>query len=315
MNRGEGDSPRHPIRVVARRTGLTPAVLRAWEKRYGVVVPARADGGQRLYSDNEVSRLSLLLRAVKEGRSISQVASMPTQELRGLVREDGVERRNIGITESLVGPACIEVLETAQRAVDEMDPEGLERILARGALAFPILTVIDDIVVPLLSRIRTGGPSGRVGAAREDLAIVVIRGFLEWVVRAVDVGEGAPVLVAATVAGEGDELGALLSVVSGAVEGWKGLFLGPRLPAEEIAATALRLEAEVVTLFCAEPLAAQALPGEIMKLRRRLPADVHLLVGGPLAVEKEMGTPPEGVTVLPTLAELRASLRELGSSR
>jgi len=41
MNTERGDTARHPIRVVSRRTGLTPALLRAWEKRYGVVTPSR----------------------------------------------------------------------------------------------------------------------------------------------------------------------------------------------------------------------------------------------------------------------------------
>ena len=59
--------PRHPIRVVARRTGLTPAVLRAWERRYKVVEPSRSEGGQRLYSDLDVRRLAVIAQAL-EGR-------------------------------------------------------------------------------------------------------------------------------------------------------------------------------------------------------------------------------------------------------
>jgi hypothetical protein len=51
---------RHPMRLVVLRTGLTPDLLRAWEKRYGVVTPIRSRGGQRLYSDADVERLSQL---------------------------------------------------------------------------------------------------------------------------------------------------------------------------------------------------------------------------------------------------------------
>ena len=87
MDKQASESGRHPIRVVARRTGLTPAVLRAWEKRYGVVDPTRTEGGQRLYSDEDVRRLSLLRQAVEEGRSISQVVELTTEELQGLVME------------------------------------------------------------------------------------------------------------------------------------------------------------------------------------------------------------------------------------
>jgi len=309
------DSPRHPIRIVARRTGLTPAALRAWEKRYGVVVPSRTEGGQRLYSDEDVLRLSLLHRAVEEGRSISQVAAMCTEELQGLVREDDVERCRFGVSEPLVGSSGTEILENAKRAVDQMDSGKLERVLTRGVMVFSVPKVIDDIVVPLLSWIGAAWQSGRIGPAHEHLAIVVIRGFLEWVLRTVDVGDGAPVLVGATLAGERHELGALLSVVSGAAEGWKGLFVGPDLPAEEIVSAALRLEAEVVTLSCVTLPTAQAVPREIMKIRMSLPAGVHLIVGGAMVASDEMVVRREGVSGLPTFPELRARLRKLGSSR
>jgi len=46
----DAEVPRYPVRVVAARTGLSPHVLRAWERRYQVVVPTRSEGGQRLYS-------------------------------------------------------------------------------------------------------------------------------------------------------------------------------------------------------------------------------------------------------------------------
>jgi MerR family transcriptional regulator, light-induced transcriptional regulator len=64
----------HPIGVVARRTGVSLHVLRAWERRYGVVEPVRTEGGQRLYSDADVARLRLLRQVTEAGRNISQVA-------------------------------------------------------------------------------------------------------------------------------------------------------------------------------------------------------------------------------------------------
>lgn len=313
MNTERSDVPRHPIRVVARRTGLTPAALRAWEKRYAVVVPSRTEGGQRLYSDEDVERLALLHRAVEEGRSISQVAAMSTEELQDLVREDEVERRAPPAPEPLDGASASRVLEKAQRAVTRMDPGELERVLTRAALAFPVPTVVDDIVVPLLTRIGTAWEAGRVGPAHEHLGTVVIRRFLEWMLGTVDVGTEAPVMVSATPAGEKHELGALLSAVSGAAEGWRGIFLGPDFPAEEIVSAALRLEAEVVTLSCVDPRTAPTLPAEIATVRERLPADVHLVVGGALAVSRKGSLEGEGVEILPTFEALREKLRNLGA--
>ncbi|UCC49299.1 MAG: MerR family transcriptional regulator, partial [Gemmatimonadota bacterium] len=79
---------RHPIRIVARRTGLSRDVLRAWELRHGAVEPERTPAGQRLYSDDDIERLRLIQRSLEAGRRIGQVAGLPTEELARLVGED-----------------------------------------------------------------------------------------------------------------------------------------------------------------------------------------------------------------------------------
>ena len=78
------DTPRHPVRLVASRTGLSPHVLRAWERRYGVVAPHRSAGGQRLYSDHDVERLRQLRQLTGRGHSISRIASLSLADLQRL---------------------------------------------------------------------------------------------------------------------------------------------------------------------------------------------------------------------------------------
>jgi hypothetical protein len=79
-------------------------------------------------------------------------------------------------------------------------------------------------------------------------------------------------------------------------------------------AAAIRLKAKVVTLSCVDPLTAEGLLGEVKKIRGQLPAEVCLLLGGPMAVSKGMALTVGGVEVLGTFEELRANLRKLGSS-
>ena len=76
MERTPQERPRHPMGVVADRTGLTPHVLRAWERRYGAVEPERTEGGQRLYSDTEVEKLRLLRRVTQAGRAIGVIGML-----------------------------------------------------------------------------------------------------------------------------------------------------------------------------------------------------------------------------------------------
>src|SRR5437763_2813551 len=77
----------HPIQVVTRRTGVSADVLRVWEKRYAVVTPVRSPSGRRLYSDADIERLRLMVQATRTGRTIGQVAALPTAAVMDLLDE------------------------------------------------------------------------------------------------------------------------------------------------------------------------------------------------------------------------------------
>jgi len=84
----ETPSPGQTYRIgaVARLTGIPPDTLRVWERRYAVVTPIRSDAGTRLYSGDDVGRLTLIKRLVDNGDAISHVARLPLEDLRERVR-------------------------------------------------------------------------------------------------------------------------------------------------------------------------------------------------------------------------------------
>jgi DNA-binding transcriptional MerR regulator len=59
--------PIYSIGAVARLLGLTPATIRTWEDRYGIIAPKRSAGGHRLYSREEVERLRFVKMKTDEG--------------------------------------------------------------------------------------------------------------------------------------------------------------------------------------------------------------------------------------------------------
>ena len=124
--------PRHPIRVVAQRTGLSTPVLRAWERRYSVVIPSRSNGGQRLYSDADIRRLQLLATAVDGGRSIGLIAALEPPQLDALIDED----RQIPIQP--VGGGAVapdtERVTLALEHIKQMRTDALEQLLMRSAV-------------------------------------------------------------------------------------------------------------------------------------------------------------------------------------
>src|SRR5471032_2735616 len=65
-----------PIREVARQTGVNAVTLRAWERRYGLIVPQRTPKGHRLFSAEHVQRIHTILTWLNRGVPVSQVKSL-----------------------------------------------------------------------------------------------------------------------------------------------------------------------------------------------------------------------------------------------
>jgi DNA-binding transcriptional MerR regulator/methylmalonyl-CoA mutase cobalamin-binding subunit len=311
MNETGRDPILHPMRVVAQRTGLTPDLLRAWEKRYGAVSPVRSTGGQRHYTDADVDRLRLLVRALKGGRQIGQVARLSERELLAIVEAD--ERQaELNRAPSGDGPAVEGFLSSALMAVERFDAYALEQTLRGAALRLPADEVLDQVISPLLFTIGSLWHQGLLLPANEHLASATIRKVLTWMGEASAPPMGAPVLVIGTPAGQIHELGAMLAATSAGGHGWRVVYLGPNLPAEELARAAQIARADAIALSVIYPLDDPTVADELRRLRRLLPPKVSLVVGGGGApsytgVLREIGA----VTIGP-LSDLRRWLRDEG---
>ena len=268
----------HPIRVVAQRTGLTTATLRAWERRYGVVAPTRSEGGQRLYSDADVHRLRVLARAVDGGRSISQVAPLGTGEVERLINEDILAAALV--ERPTREPARAELVRYAYGLVEAMKPEELERFLMRAAVSLRPAEVVSEILVPLLAEVGNAWSAGRMGASSEHVASVAIRRYLEWLTDTVQIDSGAPLALTGTPAGQRHEFGALLAGVIAADAGWGVRFLGPDLPASEIQRGAKTLDASLILLSAVHPELSADTARDIARMKQDLPERVDVVIGG-----------------------------------
>ena len=169
----------HPIQVVVRRTGLSHHVIRMWEKRYAAVEPMRTATNRRRYSDADIERLQLLQRAKQLGRSIGQIANLPSETLRELVREDSsitsAPPPSPSPPESLPQQA---LLEASLAAVQRFDAAELQAVLMRARVALSQPTFIEQVIVPLMTFIGDGCREGTLRIMHEHLATAVVRTFL-----------------------------------------------------------------------------------------------------------------------------------------
>ncbi len=290
---------RHPIRVVTERTGLSPELLRAWERRYGAVVPARGPGGHRLYSDRDIDRLTLLVRATGAGRSVASVAGLSPAALSALVAEDGQRR--------VARPVpAVSHLGEAREAVEDFAPARLEAVLQRALLTLGAPEFLTAVLAPLLEQIGDRWHTGELSVGHEHAATTAIERVLGWLLRELPPGERAPRLLMATPAGERHGVGALMAAAAAAADGWHVTWLGTDLPAGEISAGARRDATDLVGLSLAPRENFNGLADEVAAVRQRLPAEVPLLVGGRGAASLP---PLDGVVPVRDLPHWHALLR------
>ena len=309
-------TPGHPIKVAVRRTGLSAHVLRVWEKRYGAVVPARTPTNRRLYSDEDIVRLQLLRQAVEAGQSIGRIAGLPTSELVKLVRAEGTpalsaQKPADGEAEANGSGEPPEFLERALAAVQGLDAAALEEQLVRASAALSQPDLLEELVQPLMERVGRMWQEGNLRVADEHMATAVVRSFVGNLPAGFQPSEGAPHAVATTPAGQLHEMGALLASAAAASEGWNSTFLGPNLPAEEIAGAAAQKGARAVLLSISYPGDDPRLGGELLKLGRLLGAGTTLFAGGRAAPQYRRFLEGAGGIALDNLGGLRDALRLL----
>jgi len=320
MVKGTDTLEKHPIRVVARRTGLTPDLLRAWERRYGAVTPSRASG-RRLYTDADVERLVLLRRATFGGRGIGQVAHLSTKALGELVEADeraaarspDRARALSGVSEipMQAGQVSIPHLSDAIEATLRLDGGGLERALSRARLALGDVAVIERVVAPLMRTVGDMWQQGSMRVAHEHLSTSIVRTFLGNLAGGAEPGESAPSVVFATPVGQLHELGALLAAAAAASEGWQVTYLGPNLPVEEIAAAVQAKDARALGLSIVFPPDDPRVSGEIRKLREMIGQERALLVGGAASGAYAADLEAAGAARIADMPSLRAVLGSL----
>lgn len=309
--------PRHPIRVVAQRTGLTPATLRAWERRYAVVEPDRSEGGQRLYSDRDVERLLRLKLLSDAGRAISLVAVLKDEEAESLLEEDRTQARpqsRGGAAPAPVagGVASARMVDAAFRRALAMDAEGLESTLRRSAMTLGAHPFLEEVVAPLLHRVGTAWTEGELSPAQEHVCSAVTERILGWLAELVTSEAGSPRMVVATLQGERHGLGARLVAAAASLDGWRVVQLGTDLPPSEIAAAARAVGAGVVAISMVHPdLVTNAAPA-LSELRAHLGPETAILLGGAAATRLTPSDLPAGAQVVTGLEGLKGALAARG---
>ena len=94
----ENHQSHYRIGAVSRLTGIPPDTLRVWERRYSLVTPLRSEGGGRLYSQEDVTRLGVIKRLVDSGHAIGTIAELTLEQLHQRIAETRLADRTVTTT-------------------------------------------------------------------------------------------------------------------------------------------------------------------------------------------------------------------------
>jgi len=227
----------YTIKQAAARTGVAIPTIRAWERRYGVVHPARTPAGYRLYDEGDIERLAAMRFLVEtEGWRPSQAAERvmdPTVELASLAAvRPSTDVADVEDRAGRSGRPPAVAVEAFIGAAQRVDMHAMDRLLDEAFATQRFELTMDEVVFPALRGIGRAWEMGDLDVAAEHAASETVRRRLARFFDASRGGRDRPqVLVGMPPAGH-HELGALAFAVACRRAGLEVLYLGSDVPLE-----------------------------------------------------------------------------------
>lgn len=285
------------IQRFSKLTGLSTHVIRAWEKRYGLVEPTRGKNRYRLYQDDDVRLFRYLKSQVDRGMSIGQLAESGRKTLLKNAQQDWVKSsEDTQPSEGLISELIQAILEGNRLA--------FQRKL-NGALAvMPFEEAIHRFLLPLQERIGQMWHEGKVGIAQEHFVSNQVKQKIFSGLNQFQLSEGGPHVVVACPAQEWHEISAMTAAYMCAVRGCRVHYLGANLPIPELAKFCEQFRPTYVLLSLTVDRSlteARMLVKELSSLVRPL---APIGVGGQFAQSHSSLFSEEHMTVFPDMKSL-----------
>jgi DNA-binding transcriptional MerR regulator len=247
------------IGELAKRTGVSPELLRAWEQRYGLLQPTRTPGGFRLYSAADEARVRRMQSLVSDGLAAAQAARL-------------VLSGDEPAPQAVSPPATTleEAADDLTASLDRLDEQAANTALDRLFAAYTVEAVLQEVILPYLHRLGDRWAAGEVSVAQEHFASNLLRGRLLGLAQGWGQGRG-PGAILACVPGEHHELGLLAFGVALRRRGWRITYLGTDSPIEAVADLSLSLVPAVVVLLGIRPQGFLDHTREIEQLAKQVP--------------------------------------------
>lgn len=283
----------YTIKEASSRSGVGVQLLRAWERRYGVVQPTRTPSGYRLYDEDAIARLIAMRLLIDEGWAPQQAAARVRDAdpavLGGLVPTDA------GSPGLEASPAAVEpersdeLVERLVAAAGSLDMAALEAALDEALASVRFEAAWDLVLGPALRRIGEAWERGEVTVAGEHATSEAIGRRLAMAFDAAGTGSAdRPVLVGLP-PGARHEFGALAFAIAARRAGLPILYLGADLPVDSWRSAASERDATAAVIGVPRPGDASRAREVHEGLRQERPG-IRIILGGSGAERAKAGS-------------------------
>ena len=229
------DKTFYKIGTLARKSGVSPALLRAWEKRYALWEPERGLGGQRLYSQENLNLVCFLAEGIEGGRRIGELAAQGREQLlRQIRKKDGPGSRDTAPASGEVSKDTREsYINPLLSAAENVDALRLRATLDRSLLELSPDGAVREVFIPAMILVGEAYLAGRISVAGEHLVSSMVEHYLHNCIdqaRKAIPGRTESPVICSCFPGEEHRLGLLAVAYVLAREGCNVVFLGAALP-------------------------------------------------------------------------------------
>ncbi|MBZ4415454.1 MerR family transcriptional regulator [Myxococcus sp. RHSTA-1-4] len=265
------------IHIAAELSGVRVELIRAWERRYGVLIPQRTPAGYRVYTDRDVALLKRLKKLTDEGVAISEAAKLVPRLLAELDSEPAP-----ALVGTVPGQNLEAWLEAALAAAEAYDQARVSAVVDEVLSALPPLRAFDGVLAPLQREVGERWHSGRLSVAQEHLVTQVVRARLVSLLHAAP-GGGRKHAVLACFPDEEHELGLLGVALRLRHSGFRVTLLGQRMPATDLGRAVRELRPDLVGLSAVNNKGAEVFQDTLARVMDAVPGGLPVWVGGPAA--------------------------------
>ena len=224
------------IGTVTNITGVNSVTLRAWERRYGLIVPKRAESGHRLYSDADIELIKKTLELLDEGVAISRVKEalqIPSKQT---------------LNDSDIPEHWIKYQEEMLHGVNNFNENVLEVIYNEAMSLYPVDVVTKQLLLPLLEKLGQRWAHVSTGIAEEHFFSTFLRNKLGARFHHNNKQNTGPRLIASCLPGEHHEFGLLLFSLAAHARGYRVILLGANMPLEQLPEVSHRSNSDGIVL-------------------------------------------------------------------